>query len=395
MQAEALANLDYMAIRKESTKGTIAGVPNVYVPLYKESLHTNSNLQDDNPIVGLKHKRYQSLPGYRSHVGNALVMGEPNTAGYFFDMLMTKGNTSGSDPYTHPFTFSTTADPHSYTVDVKRGRHVARYLGVEASSIKPEWDGNKMQLDVAMSALHSWEGREIASISGSGPYTIVFKTNYDADATTGLYVGDLIQIYDVSANSYINAVVDTIENVTSITVSEDVSAATAGDFVTLRASTPSYSLLSPFLRTRSEFRFGADASTALSATQTQLEDSSSWNIMHDFENNEGAQRSGSADPASLPRLQSDAEFTAKKFWGNPLDQRRFNALEKNAVVIRHFSGSGYELRITLNNIKTAENVQPNVESGTIDYSEITFKPDYDSSDGQAVGVSVLNSVSSI
>lgn len=392
MQQENIANLDYMAILPESTKGVVAGTPSIFIPLYNEEFKTRINLQDDNPIIGNKWKRYQSVRGFRQHNGSFVVMAEPNTVGHFFNMLMTKGSTTGSGPYTHPFTFSTITNPKSYTIDLKKGPHVHRYRGVEASQITPEWDSNELRINVTAVGLGSWEGREISSISTQD---IIFKTDYDPAPTKGLVVGDSLQIYDVSANTYINCAVTAINaNGTTITVSGTISAATAGDFVTLRPQTPSYTLLPPFLRTRTEFRFGADAATALSATHTPLEEDSSWSVIHDFENGEeGARRSGSWDPASLPRLQADAEFTARQFFSDPMDIRRFNALEKKAVVIRHFSSSTHELRITLNNIKAAEGPQPSIETGTIDYSEITFKTDYDTADGQACGVTVINGVS--
>lgn len=392
--SEQLSNLNYLAISKETTKGTIAAVPNVFVPLYSEDFKTRLNHVSDNPIVGNKWARFQTVQGQRGHTGSFTVMAEPNTVGYFFNMLLTKGSTTGSDPYTHPFTVSAT-DPKSYTIDMKKGRHVYRYLGVEASEISPDWEDNEMRLNITASALKSWEGREISTVTGSGPYTITFKTGYDPSPTTGLIVGDLIQIYDVSLNAYIDAVVDTIENGTQITVSENVSAGTAGDFVTLRASTPSYSLLTPYLWSRTEFRFAADASTALSATHTALEKDSTWTIMHPFEEDEGAMRSGSFDPASLPRLQADAEFTVRKFHDTPLDQLQFNSLAKSACVVRHFSGTGHELRITLNDLRVSEGSQPSVETGSILYSELTLLPNYSSGDGQAIDVKVINGVSSI
>lgn len=390
--SEQLANLDYMAISKETTKGTVAAVPSVFVPLYSQDFGTRLNLQTDNPIVGNKWKRYQTVQGQRGHAGSFVVMAEPNTAGHFFNMLLTKGTTTGSGPYTHPFTVSVT-DPKSYTVDIKKGRHVHRYLGVEASSITPEWEDNEMRFNVSASGLKSWEGREISTVTGAGPYTITFTTTYDPSPTTGLIVGDLIQVYDVSLDTYIDAIVDTIENGTQITVSENVSAGTAGDFVTLRASTPSYTILTPFLWSRTEFCFADTAANALSATHTPLEVDSGWNIMHDFEDEEGAKRSGSFDPASLPRLQVDAEFTARKFFDTPLDQKQYNAIAKNACVIRHYSGSGYELRITLNDLRASEGVSPELETATIDYSEITYLPNYSGSDSQAIDVKVINALS--
>lgn len=390
---ERLSNLGYAAFKKESTKGTVADTPDVFVPLYSESMTTNLNINEDNPVVGSKWVRHQVLQGLRGHTGSFLVMGEPNTAGYLFDMLMTKGSTTGSNPYTHPFTFPDSGDNNSYTLDLCLGnKHVVRFIGVEAGSITPEWDENKMQLNVTASARKSWYGRSIASVASQ---VITFDTDYDPSPTDGLVAGDILQIYDVSANAYINCTVDSIDSAVAITVTGTLGAAGAGDFVTLRPQTPSYSVLTPFLWARSEFRFGANAAAALTATHTPLEQGSNWNIMHEFENEEGAKRSGSYDPASLPRLQADAEFTARQFFDDPLKLQEFTDLAKNSVVIRHFSGSGHELRVTLNNIRPREGAKPPIETGSILYSEIAYAPTEDSSDGQACDVKVINGVSTI
>lgn len=391
--AERHSNLGYIAFKKETTKGT-AVTPNVYVPAYSESLTTAWNHVEDNPIVGNKFKRFAMIPGQRGHTGSITVMGEPNTIGYLFDMLLKKGSTTGSDPYTHPFTLIA-SNPNSYTVDISYVSHVVRFMGVEASAITPGWEDNEMRPEINLSALKSFSARTVASKSGSGPYTVVFDTTYDPSPTDGLVVGDLIQFYDVSENAYINAEVDSIASTTSITVSEDVSALGSGDICTLRPATPSFTLATPFLWARTEFRFGADASAALSATHTPLEADSNWNIMHEFEEDEGAKRSGSFDPAALVRMQGDAEFTAKKFFDTPEEMARFNSISKRACVIRHFSGTGHELRVTLNNLRTREGAQPHLEAENILYSELNLAPVLDTSDGQALDVKVINAVSSI
>lgn len=391
--AERLANLGYFGLKKETTKGT-AVTPNVFVPIYEESLTTEANFVEDNPIVGNKFKRYQVLRGNRSHKGEVTVMGEPNTIGYLFDMLLDKGSTTGSDPYTHPFTLAST-DPNSYTVDICVGAHVQRFIGVEASSIASSYEAGELRPKLSLSALKSWQGREVSSVTGSGPYNIIFKTDYDPSPTTGLVVGDTLQIYDVSLGTYIDCIVDTITDGTTIVVSENVSAGTSGDFVTIKPQTPSFSLLDPFLWGRTEFRFAADASTALSATHTPLDEGTEWNIIHEFNNEDGEPRSGSHDPASLARKQGDAEFNIKKFFDDPLELERFNAITKRACVIRHFSGTNKELRITLNNLKLRTNPKPPIKTEEILYSEVEYAPVLDSSDGQGMDVKVINSVSSI
>src|SRR5689334_6035648 len=134
--AERLSDLGYLAIAKETTKGTPAAVPTIYVPLYNESMKINQNNVVDTPILAQKYTKYHVLPGMRDYQGNVEIMAEPNTAAFFFDMLLNKTGTTGANPYTHSFALNAT-NPNSYTVDIARGNVVFRYMGVEASEIKP------------------------------------------------------------------------------------------------------------------------------------------------------------------------------------------------------------------------------------------------------------------
>jgi hypothetical protein len=162
--AERISNLGYMGLVKEVTKG-VPLTPTDFVPLYKESLMTDINLVEDNPVYGNKFKAYQVVQGQRAHKGAFTVMAEPNTTARLFDMLLTKSSTSGAGPYTHVFGLSGTTDPNSYTVDLAVGSQVNRFFGVQASKISPSFNENEMQLEVSASALGSFLGREIASIA--------------------------------------------------------------------------------------------------------------------------------------------------------------------------------------------------------------------------------------
>lgn len=394
---ERHSNLGYIAVKKQSAKLT-AVTPDTYLPIYSEDIRTNANFQAQNPIIGNKFGNRSTLRGLRGHTGSLLLEGEPVTAGYLADMFATKGTTTGSDPYTHPFTFSKDTDPNYYTADISYVTHVVRFIGLACSSIAEEWEDNELRLNAGVSALKVWDGREVASTSGTDPYTIVFKTDYDPSPTTGLVVGDTLQLYDASEDAYIDCVVDTIEDGTSITVSEDVTAGGDGDFVTIKpASSPSFSNLPTFEWANTEYRFGATAAAALTATHTPLEQDTSLSLTHEFEDAEGSKRSGSYDPASLPRMQAMYEFTTRKYFDTPEDMQRYSSMDKRACVVRHFSYSGsdtYELRITLNNT-TQNNPTPNLSNEEILYSEVEHLGNYDSSDGQGIDIKVLNDVDTI
>lgn len=395
---ERLSDLGYLGIKKEATKGT-AVIPDVFVPLYEETMLTEVNLDDDNPIVGNKAARFQQVLGQRTHMGQIVVPGEPNTAGYMFDMLLQKGTTTGAGPYTHPFVLDSN-DPNSYTIEFLKGLHAFRFFGVEAKKIGFDFEANKMRLLVNISARGAFSVAEVSTITGTvGTQKITFKTNYDADPTQGLVVGDLLQIYDVSAGTYLNVTVDLITTADpSITVSEDVTANAVGDLVSIRTLSPSYTLQPHFNWARTEFRISDTAANALTAAQTGVEEGSDWAIAHAILPDEGARRSGSYDPQAMPRGLGDIEVSVKRFFDTMEDHNRFVTNQKRALVVRHFSdaisGTNQELRITLNDIRPSTKPNP-LKRGELIFDEIEFSPQYDTSDAQMLDVVVINNVATI
>ncbi len=394
--AERVANLGYFGLIKETAVG-VALTPTDYIPLYKEAINTELNLVPDTPIFGNKFERYQVLQGQRTHKGSVEIMAEPNTIARLWDMTLTKGTTTGAGPYTHPYTLGTSSN--SYTVDISTGNVVARYCGVQASNFNPSWDKNEMHANLTISALSSFQGREIATTVTT---TITLKTDYDPVPNKGLVVGDLVRIYKAATGATLDTTIATV-NADGITVTLAASAAAfaAGDFIFLRPATPSFTLLTPFLWAKTIIGFGVTAAAALTAatytTQTRLEQGSNWTVMHKFESDGGAERSGGFDPAALVRTTGDVDFKAKKFFDTPEDLENYNGLIKSAVVIRHFSGltNQYEMRITINHMKTSGKVVPDIQSVSVNYSEIDFIPQYDNTDGQAFDVKILNNLSAI
>lgn len=388
--ATRLANLGYLAIKVQSNKD-VAVVPDKYVPLYSESFNTMVNLDADSPIAGNKAARFQHIQGVRHHMGEAQILAEPTTAAYFFDMLLNKTGTSGSNPYTHAFALNTT-DPKAYTVDICKGQVVYRFIGVECYEIGHEYDENKMLLNLSLAARKSFISREVASLNSN---TITFKTNYDPSPTTGLVVGDLMRLH-LAAGTTVDLTILTVDSTTAVTFTTTPTGAADGDSVTLRPATPSFSLLTPFMWSKTEFRFGATAAAALSATHTPLQSGSAWTLQHNLEENEGAKRSGSFDPVELVRTLGDADLSVKLRFDDPHDLNKFLTVQKRSCVIRHFAGTGnvYELRVTLNNLKFEED-PIELKTGEIVYAEGALKPEYDSSDAQLYDVKVINATSSI
>lgn len=397
MATERLSNLGYFGLIKEATPGTPL-TPTDFVPVYSETLTTDGNLQDLDPAFGNKFKTYLTVAGQRSHKGDVTVLFEPNTAARLFDMLITKGSSTGTNPTTHPFTLSTTT-PASYTVEVSLGNIVKRVWGVQSDSIDMSANTNEIQAKVSITGLGSFDAREITSQSGSGPYTITLADPngvYDGNPTKGLVVGDLIRFYKFSTGATIDATVASVVNGTQFTTATNPTGIAAGDAVHLRPATPIFNNLQPFLWSKTKFQFGATAAAALSATHTPVESGSTWTVTHSFKSDKGELRSGSHDPASLARTTGDIDLTIKKITDTPEDTIAFKNLNKSACVVRHFSGptNQYELRITYNQLVTDEPLGQ-LKSGDLVYSTLKYHTNYNQTDGQAFDVKVLNALSSI
>lgn len=297
---------------------------------------------------------------------------------------------------TWPFTLANPSK--SYTIDIPVGSGlVKRFWGCMSEGVAPSWSKNQLMFKSTISALGSFQGRQISvTPTGSGPYTVTLDTTYTPNPTKGLVVGDLIRFYNAS-NPTVDAAVASIVNATQFTTTTNVTAFASGDFVYLRQQATTYALLAPFLWSNTQFCLAATAAAALIAAQTRFEQGSTFNLAWPFESKDGSPRSGDPDPASLVRLTAQPTVDIKKFFGNPQDIEDFNQLNKNALVIRHYSYSGgntYELRVTFNHLKTNVPV-PNVSSKKVNYSNEKLIPQYDQTDAQGFDVKVIAGLTAI
>lgn len=391
--SEIVGNLGYLAFKKEAVKGVVAGTPNQFLPLYEENINTNANFVPQQVIYSGKHANYATLQGQRDHQGDALVMAEPNTTATLLDMLATKGTTTGTDPYTHPYDFSATTNPKSYTVDVSLGNMVKRFWGLELSDIQPDFNNNEARWKIQLSALGSFQARTIQTVSTN---TLTLNTKYDPNPTLGLFAGDTVRVYKKSDGTTLDTTVTSVTDGVTVVLGASAAAFAAGDIIHLRPATPSFNLLPTFLWSKTEFHFGADATAALAAAQTRIEQGSAFDIMHPFENDGGSKRSGGLDPASLIRVASDATVSIKKYLDTPEDVQRWNDLEKRALVIRMLSGDSnqYECRIVFYNL-TIDEASGNLKFNEVVYANETPKVNYDPTAGKAVSLTVINSRATI
>lgn len=393
MQNVFVGNRGYLGLKVQSDKDT-AVVPTAFVPYYAESMVTTDTKHRQNSVKGNRMAAQDTHPGLRSHTGSVTVLAEGNTLARFFDMFMTKGNTSGSNPYTHPFTVGDTED--YYTVEIQKGKYVERFVGCKANSMKPTYVDNTMQMEIGLTALTSFK---MATLSGTPTFTdptwnVLLNTDHDPEPTQGLVVGDVLIFYDGS--SEIEATITAINGATSIEVNADVTSMGAGDSIRIKALTPSYTLLTPFSWARTEYRFGADASTALSATHTPLDEGTEWELVHNNEADEGAHTTGSYDPSDIRRTTFDATISITRVFDSLTELEDFEDNNKKALVIRMFAGNAttYELRITLNNLRITEQTKESASDSIVKVVQ-TLMPQYDTTDTQGIDVKVLNAIATI
>lgn len=393
MQNVFVGNRGYLALKVQTDKDTPV-TPTAFVPYYNESLVTTDTKHRQNSVKGNRMFAQDTHPGLRSHVGSVTVLAEANTIARFLDMLLTKGSTTGANPYTHPFTVGDTED--YYTVDIQKGKFVERFVGVKANSMKPTYVDNTMQMEIGLTALQSFK---MATLSGTPTFTdptwnVLFNTDKDPSPTDGLVVGDTLIFYDGS--SEIEAEIVTINSGTSIEVDADVTSMGAGDSVRLKAQTPSYTLVTPFSWARTEYRFGANAAAALSATHTPLDEGTEWELVHNNEADEGAHTTGSYDPSDIRRTTFDATVSITRVFDSLSELEDFEDNNKKALVVRMFAGNltTYELRLTFNNLRITEQTKESASDGIVKVVQ-TLMPQYDSGDGQGLDVKVINAVSTI
>lgn len=392
---EKIANLGYCGLKLEATKGTPLQ-PDTFVPLYSEDVAINVNLDDDNPIVGIREARYQSFLGQEDYMGTIKVLAEPKTLPHFLNMILKKGASTGdaTTGYTHPFTLGDSVK--SYTIEFLKGNIPFRFFGVEAKNITPSFEENKMVLNVAISALGCFSTVKIKSASAT---TVVLEDSERTDPTKGLTTSDSLRLYDVSVGTYEDVTISDINaDGKTLTVSTIAGTYIEGDIAWLKPLTPSYTIVAPFNWGRTEFRFGADAATALSATQTRIEKGSNWNLVHAMEEDAGAKRSGDFRPAALIRAQGDIEVNIKKFFKDGQEQNRFLQHLTHALVVRHYSSAHAgtdlteaELRVTINEYNIKENPVP-LSSGEIVYNNLVLIPKYKTADTQMFDVKIVNSL---
>jgi hypothetical protein len=388
--SERLFNIGYVGMAVETVPG-VALAPTDFAQAYDFDVTTMRNLEELAPAAGNVYSTQQVVAGLRSHGGSGTFIFEPNTFEKFAAMTLAQQSRSGAGPYTGVYGLSSSNPPgKTYTMEVGDGVSAIRYYGCQVSKLATAASNNEVQMKPTISAIGTFNGREVASVAGTTPYVITLKTDYDPAPTTGIVVGDKMHVY---ANAGGAITQFTVSAVTPTTISTTTAVTpVAGDMVRLTSLTPAFNMLPPVLWSNTHFYFGTTASAALAGTETRVEPGSMWEIDFDFKDDKGEHRSGGQDPATLLRKPGKVTLTIKKYYDTPADIETYNSLVKSACVIRHYVYSGgqtYEVRVTLNHLVTNDPT-PKWKSGEINYSEIKYICQFDQTDGQAFSVTVVD-----
>ena len=381
-------NSGYLMLGRESTIGTPVAATHT-VPMLDETLISELNTNGESLVFGSKAARLLTTPGIRSHGGDITVLAEPTSTALLFDALLPRTSVTsiGSGYYSWLFNSTSWTSTGSYTVDVSKGITVSRFAGVQASEISPSWTDNRQSWKVKVSALKSFSG---AVITSSATATLTLDTTNNARPAELLRTADTIGIRHANGTTENGTILSKTD--TTVTLAAAPGTTVSGDVLYLRPATPTLEDLTPFLWSRTEFRFGTDATAALSAVHTPAEDGSEYSINHEFEDDKGAQSSGANDPSRLVRSKTiDATAKVKEYYESDAEAARYNALPKKALVIRSFSEGQCEVRITLNNLTCIKGGdKPLVKADEALFYEREFQPNYDRVDGQMLSVTVIN-----
>ena len=268
-------------------------------------------------------------------------------------------------------------------------------------------NNNEIQIKPTLSARGTWAGR--------GDFQLYFRFprryrsdrgfDYDPSPTTGLVVGDTLQ-YVQPSGTITNLVVSVITNGTTISVtpnSTTITSAAAGDWIRLKAlDVLSFTMLPPVLWSNAR----SSALVLLLPLPCPLHQLAlirvRWRELEfDFTDNKGEHRSGGQDPATLLRKPAKATLTIKKYWDSPADMQSYNNLVGERFT---WFVTTRLIRLASDSLRSPHHLQPPCHQLTqrrsgklaeINYSEIKYIAQQDSSDNQAFAVTVLSSNTSL
>jgi len=392
-----LADQSYLAVKPQAV-ATTPVIPTIFTPLISESIRVNPSFTADRRMKGLDWKSDELLKGPRKIEGDLVIYGDPDNIGHLLNMTYAKGSSTGNagDGYTHPFTVG---DGKSYTIEISRGAYAQRVYGVRGDNLKLEYEDNKLKATIAIKGLGQFFASSLAlALTGAGMTTAVFSTDYDLRPTDGLVAGDTIKIVE-TAGTVVEVVLLTVNaDGKTVTFASTAITAAVGKQVYLKAQTPSYASLAEPLYFGNTLVGVADTSAlADTAAATKSTATPCYNLAMEFKNNLlDAPATGSTGPAILLNQTKEASLEVSRLFDSPSQYQKWIENVKQAITviatgrfIKSDLTTSELLTIKFHKAKMTDNEEP-LEVGGYIYDKEKLEALYDSADGKAVEITVVN-----
>lgn len=399
--ATYLSDNSYLAIGEEATAGT-AVIPSNFVPLISADVKTVVNHTADRRMKGIDWKSTGLLRGNRTHEGEIVILGDPDTLGHCLNMVMNKASTSGNgtDGYTHTFNVGA---PSSYTFDIKKGQYVQRYFGVYVNEMKVEFVDGQMQITLSIMAMGQFSVATLGvALTGAGMTAITMDDEYDIAPNRGLVTNDVLAV-GLTAGGYTNVTLTSVNaNGIGVGFSSTSLTAAVGKSLYLVPQNPSFATLQdPFYLGNLLAGFGATASASATAAGSRSTATVLYDLVITIKNNLFAQNgSNRFDPAQILIGTKEAQVSCKQLFTDNLQRQAWQDRTKQAITliflgkfIKTDFTTQEKLTLTLNNVKLVTN-DNGIKIGEYIMDDQSFEVNYDTGDSQAMQAVLVNRTAS-
>jgi hypothetical protein len=394
-----LSDNSYLAIGEETTAG-VAVIPSVFVPLVSEGIKTVVNHTADRRMIGVDWKSTNLLRGNRTHEGEIVVLGDPDTIGHFLNMVFNRASSTGdSDGYTHTFNVGA---PSSYTFDIKKGSYVQRYFGVYVEKMEIGFSDGQMELTLSVSAMGQYSVGTIGVALSGAVTSLVLDDEYDIAPNRGLVAGDVIAI-GLTAGGSTNVTLLTVNsNGTTVTFASTSLTAAVGLTVNLVPQTASFpTLQDPFYFGNLFAGIGATASASATAAATRATATAVYDLTITITNNLFKQNGSSRfDPVQILVGTKEGQIELKQLFQTTADKQAWQDRVKKAITfvfygkfIKSDFSTQEKLTLTFNKVKLVEHMNE-IKVGEFIMDEESFEVLYDTGESQAMQAVLINRTAS-
>ena len=388
-----LADKSYLAVKVEANEGQ-AVRPDKFIPLVSENIATNPNYTTDRRFMGLDWKSDDLLKGGRSHEGDLVIYADPDNLGHFLNMILKKGTTTGdiTDGYIHPFTVG---NPKTYTIEIGKGTYAQRYFGVKGDRLRFEFVDGKLQATLSIKAMGQFSvGALAVALTGVGMTSLKLNQEYDLSPTSGLVVGDIIQVKQ-DDGTYVDLTISTITDGQSVTFASTTITAAIGNPVRLKLQVPSFTTLQePLFQGNALVGVGANESAATTAAGSKATATAMYEfVLEKINNLLDAPATGSMDPIKLLPQVREGTLTISQLFENETQHLDWLNRVKQAITLivsGKAIGTGKEkLTWKCHKVKLVTNEEP-LDVGNYIFDRQSFEMLYDATDVKAITVELVN-----